>query len=82
MATKKNNNDDNSSGGADHDKGDAGLPSFDSIDALTASLKALKGDPLEADGGGIVVYRGRPAARVMLIGQGQQGVMISFTSLC
>lgn len=43
--------------------------SFDSIDALTASLHALRGDPLEADGGNIVVYRGSPTARVMVIGE-------------
>jgi len=42
---------------------------FTSIDELTASLKALTGDPLEVDGGNIVVYRGSPTAAVMLIGQ-------------
>lgn len=41
---------------------------FEGIDELLASLKALRGDPLEADGGNIVVYRGNPKARVMIIG--------------
>ena len=46
---------------------------FETIEELSASLQALKGDPLEADGGRVVVYRGSPSARIMLIGQGCMG---------
>ena len=42
---------------------------FESIDELTAELRTLRGDPLEKDGGKIVVYRGSPKARVMVIGE-------------
>ena len=38
-------------------------------DDLVAALHGLTGDPLEADGGRVVVYRGDPRAKIMIIGE-------------
>jgi hypothetical protein len=45
-------------------------PRFDSHEQLVQHLLALRGDPLEADGGRVVVHRGNPNARLMVIGEG------------
>lgn len=45
-------------------------PRFSSHAELVAALNALTGDPLEAWGGRIVVYRGNPQARLMIVGEG------------
>ena len=37
--------------------------------ALVAGLQSLTGDPLEPGGGRIVVFRGSPSAKVMVIGE-------------
>ncbi|CAM9242661.1 unnamed protein product, partial [Hapterophycus canaliculatus] len=37
--------------------------------ALVEQLQELTGDPLEQEGGRIVVYRGNPSARLMLVGE-------------
>ena len=36
---------------------------------LVAHLRALRGDPLESDGGRVVVHRGVPTARIMIVGE-------------
>ena len=46
------------------------LTRFDSHEQLVQHLLALHGDPLEADGGRVVVHRGNPNARLMVIGEG------------
>lgn len=46
-----------------------GPPRFASFAELEAALLALTGDPLEVEGGRIVVYRGSPAAKLMIIGE-------------
>lgn len=47
----------------------ATTPRFDRFADLEAALRALTGDPLEVEGGRIVVYRGDPAARLMIVGE-------------
>lgn len=42
---------------------------FSSHDQLLKAFYAITGDPLEKDGGRIVVYRGNPKARLMIIGE-------------
>ena len=42
---------------------------FANHDDLVAALHGLTGDPLEADGGRVVVYRGDPRAKIMIIGE-------------
>ncbi|MCC7018546.1 MAG: uracil-DNA glycosylase [Ardenticatenales bacterium] len=42
---------------------------FGSFAELEAALLNLTGDPLEAEGGRIVIYRGNPAARLMIVGE-------------
>lgn len=42
---------------------------FASFTGLEASLLALTGDPLQVEGGRIVVYRGSPKARLMIVGE-------------
>lgn len=45
-------------------------PRFSSHAELVAALTALTGDPLEPWGGRIVIYRGSPQARLMIVGEG------------
>lgn len=47
---------------------DAG-PRFTDFRAVEAGLRGLVDDPLAAEGGRIVVYRGNPAARLMVVGE-------------
>jgi DNA polymerase len=47
----------------------AGTPWFASHEDLVAHLRALRGDPLESDGGRVVVHRGVPTARIMIVGE-------------
>lgn len=42
---------------------------FDTLDALVAAMRALDDDPLAPEGTAIVVYRGNPAARLMVVGE-------------
>lgn len=42
---------------------------FSSHEQLLKAFSAITGDPLEKDGGRIVVYRGNPKARLMIIGE-------------
>lgn len=42
---------------------------FDSLDDVVAGMQALTDDPLAPEGTGIVVYRGNPLARLMVIGE-------------
>lgn len=42
---------------------------FTSHDDLLKAFYAITGDPLETDGGRIVVHRGNPKARIMIIGE-------------
>ena len=44
-------------------------PRFASHEDLVAHLRALRGDPLESDGGRVVVHRGVPTARIMIVGE-------------
>ncbi|CAN0370769.1 unnamed protein product [Scytosiphon promiscuus] len=37
--------------------------------ALVEGLLTLTGDPLEKEGGRVVVFRGNPSARLMLVGE-------------
>ncbi len=43
---------------------------FASHQELVEALNNLSGDPLEQWGGNIVIYRGNPAAKLMIIGEG------------
>ena len=43
---------------------------FDDLPALVASLRSLTDDPLAVHGTKVVVYRGSPSARLMLVGEG------------
>ncbi|OQY33522.1 MAG: hypothetical protein B6243_06415, partial [Anaerolineaceae bacterium 4572_5.2] len=43
---------------------------FASHQELVEALNNLGGDPLEQWGGNIVIYRGNPAAKLMIIGEG------------
>jgi len=43
---------------------------FASHQALVEALNNLSGDPLEQWGGNMVIYRGNPAAKLMIIGEG------------
>mmetsp|Transcript_21166 Transcript_21166/g.51669 ORF Transcript_21166/g.51669 Transcript_21166/m.51669 type:complete len:245 (+) Transcript_21166:3-737(+) len=43
---------------------------FKSHDEFCQSVLSLSGDPLEADGGRIVIYRGSSHAKLMVIGEG------------
>mmetsp|Transcript_11037 Transcript_11037/g.33851 ORF Transcript_11037/g.33851 Transcript_11037/m.33851 type:complete len:231 (-) Transcript_11037:978-1670(-) len=43
---------------------------FDSFEELAQTLQNLTGDPLEADGGNIVHYRGNVKAKLMIVGEG------------
>ncbi len=45
------------------------VPRFERFGDLEAALQALTGDPLEAEGGRIVVFRGDPTARVLIVGE-------------
>lgn len=45
-------------------------PQFSSHAELVAAIKAITGDPLEPWGGNIVVYRGNPQAKLMIVGEG------------
>lgn len=45
-------------------------PRFSSHEELVAALENLKGDPLEAAGTNICIYRGNPQAKVMIVGEG------------
>ncbi len=45
-------------------------PRYASHQEFVAALENLTGDPLETWGGNIVVYRGNPQARLMIIGEG------------
>jgi len=45
-------------------------PHFETHAALIAALEALTGDPLEAAGTNICIYRGNPQASLMIIGEG------------
>ncbi|MCB0217538.1 MAG: uracil-DNA glycosylase [Chloroflexi bacterium] len=49
---------------------DASLPHHANFGALLESMRRLRDDPLAASGANLVVYRGNPAARLMLIGEG------------
>ncbi|MBK6770484.1 MAG: uracil-DNA glycosylase [Ardenticatenales bacterium] len=42
---------------------------FGSFAELESALLNLTGDPLEPEGGRIVIYRGNPAARLMIVGE-------------
>lgn len=44
-------------------------PRFETLDALVQALGALEDDPLAVHGTNIVVYRGSPSARLMIIGE-------------
>ena len=44
-------------------------PRFETLEELVAALEALEDDPLAAFGTNIVVYRGNPDARLMIIGE-------------
>mmetsp|Transcript_6545 Transcript_6545/g.13279 ORF Transcript_6545/g.13279 Transcript_6545/m.13279 type:complete len:266 (+) Transcript_6545:97-894(+) len=43
---------------------------FQTHEDLVTALHQLKGDPLESEGGRIVVYRGNPKAKLVIIGEG------------
>jgi DNA polymerase len=43
---------------------------FSSLDAVVAALRDLQDDPLAVHGTNVVVYRGNPHARLMLVGEG------------
>ena len=43
---------------------------FTSHQELVEALNTLSGDPLEQWGGNMVIYRGNPAAKLMIIGEG------------
>eukprot|EP00953_Heterococcus_sp_UTEX-ZZ885_P001675 1430-Heterococcus_DN1.PRE.1 len=45
------------------------VPQFGNHAQFCEALLALTGDPLESDGGRVVVYRGNPAAKLMVIGE-------------
>ena len=45
-------------------------PHFPTHQALVEALQNLTGDPLEPWGGNMVIYRGNPAAKLMIIGEG------------
>ncbi|KAG5177358.1 DNA polymerase bacteriophage-type [Tribonema minus] len=45
------------------------IPQFKDHAEMTAALLALTGDPLEPAGGRIVVYRGDPQAKLMVVGE-------------
>lgn len=45
-------------------------PRFNTHADLVAALENLSGDPLEQFGGNIVIYRGNPQAKLMIIGEG------------
>lgn len=44
-------------------------PRFDSHAALLSHARALRDDPLAADGGRIVLHRGSPTARLVIVGE-------------
>lgn len=48
---------------------DAPEPRFERLDQLFAALEGLRGDPLAVHGTRVVICRGNPAARLMLIGE-------------
>lgn len=52
-----------------HEKDDASNPSFETHADLMDALLDLNGDPLECDGGKIVLFRGNVSANVMIIGE-------------
>ncbi len=45
------------------------VPQYTSLEALIADLQALKDDPLFATGSNVVIYRGNPAAKLMVVGE-------------
>ncbi len=47
----------------------AGLQ-YSSHAEFVTDVLALRGDPLESDGGRVVVFRGNPSARLMVVGEG------------
>ena len=51
-------------------EGSGGLPHHATLDALIAAMHDLREDPLAAAGGNMVISRGNPEARLMLIGEG------------
>lgn len=54
--------------GGGEDAGESGVR-FGTHEALVQALHSLRGDPLESEGGRVVVHRGAVTARVMIIGE-------------
>jgi uracil-DNA glycosylase len=44
-------------------------PSYQSLAELVAAMQALTDDPLHATGSKMVIYRGNPAAKLMIVGE-------------
>lgn len=45
------------------------VPEYPSLDALVAAMQQLTADPLFATGSNVVIYRGNPAAKLMIVGE-------------
>lgn len=45
------------------------VPEYPSLDALGAAMQKLTDDPLFATGSNVVIYRGNPAAKLMIVGE-------------
>lgn len=45
------------------------VPEYPSLDALSAAMQQLTTDPLYATGSKVVIYRGNPAAKLMIVGE-------------
>ena len=45
------------------------VPHYAALEALVTAMQGLKDDPLFATGSNIVIYRGNPAAKLMIVGE-------------
>lgn len=45
------------------------LASYTSLEELVAAMQKMDGDPLAAEGTNMVIYRGTPAAKIMIVGE-------------
>jgi len=45
------------------------VPAYPTLDALVAAMQQLTADPLHSTGSKLVIYRGNPAAKLMIVGE-------------